>query len=72
MAAWYDGLQLTVTGYVAGIPIAEANFTLTSTRQTQIYMPSNWPLVQSMYVRTSGGTPGPYPSIPATQVCPLF
>ena len=68
MAAWYNGLQLTVTGAVAGIPVAQINITLTSATQTQIFLPPTWPPIQTIYVSTLGGVPGPYASIPSNQV----
>lgn len=69
MAGWYEGLQLTATGVLAGVPIAQINITLTSAHQTQIYLPPDWPAIQTLYLTVSGGTPGPYPSIPYDEVC---
>lgn len=67
MGAWYNGVQLTATGYLAGIPIAQMNYTVVSTAQRQFTLPSNWPLVQTFYVTASGGTPGAFASIPSGQ-----
>ena len=64
MAGWYNGLQLTVTGFLAGVPIAEVNITLSSITQQKIFLPPNWPVIQTLHIETSGGTPGPYASIP--------
>ena len=68
MAGWSNGVQLRVTGHFAGIPVAEVNITVSSTTQRQFFLPSNWPLIQTLYIQTSGGTPGPYPSIPDYEV----
>lgn len=67
MGAWYNGMQLRATGHLAGIPIAEINVTVSSTAQRKYAMPSNWPLVQTLYLTMSGGTPGDYEYIPPGQ-----
>lgn len=72
MAGWSNGVRLTVTGYLAGIPIAQVNFTISSAKQAKIPLPSGWPLVQTMVLTTSGGTPGPYDSIPFEEVSPYY
>lgn len=71
MAGWYNGVKLTMTGHVGGIPIAQVTVTVSSSTHTKIVLPSDWPLVQTMYITTSGGTPGPYASIPSGQASRL-
>lgn len=69
MAAWYNSLQLTATGYLAGVPVGQINVTLSSARQVKIVVPPEWPPIQTLYVSAAGGTPGPY-TIPSGQASP--
>jgi len=53
---------------VAGDVVATATFTLKCQQQTLLYLPASFAAVQMVVVSTAGGTPGPFPSIPAAQV----
>lgn len=67
MAAWYNSLQLTATGYLAGVPVAQINITLPSAHQVKVIVPPEWPPIQTLYITAAGGTPGPFTAIPSGQ-----
>lgn len=68
--AWSTGMQLTATGYRAGVQVAQHKVTLSSAYHSKIVLPSSWPPIQTLYITAAGGGPGPYAGIPSGQASP--